>query len=92
METLLKTIKIINIIGLLFLLLGAYGLALTGLIQVFAATLFAFTFPKNKLIYYYFGLVVLFFLVWDRKSMDLLFLLPISLISFLTFIIHKQKI
>lgn len=87
----LKVVEIINIIALLFLLGGGYTLAITGAIQVFAALVFVNLFPKNKLIYLYFGLVITFFLIWDRKTMDWLFALPIFLIFFLTFIIYKQK-
>ena len=91
MKTTFKIIEIINIVALMFLLLGAYGLAATGALQVLAAILFVLIFPKNKLIYIYFGLVFIFFLIWDRCSMDWLFTLPISLIFFLTFIIYNQK-
>ena len=91
MKTGLKITKIINIIALLFLLMGGYGLAMTGLLQVIAAIIFLIAFPKNKLIYIYFGLVITFFLIWDRNTFDWLFAIPITLIFFLTFIIHKQK-
>ncbi len=91
MKTTFKIIEIINIAALMFLILGAYGLPITGLLQVLAAILFVLIFPKNKLIYIYFGLVFIFFLIWDRRSMDWLFTLPISLIFFLTFIIYNQK-
>ena len=84
-------IKILNIIALLPLFLGVYGLALTGLLQVIAAILFLLEFPKNKLIYIYFTLVIVFFIIWDRNSMDWLFTIPIFLIFFLTYIIHFQK-
>ena len=86
-----KIVEIINIVALLFLLLGGYGLGMTGLLQVIAAILFLTLFPKNKLIYLYFGIVMLFFLIWDRKNMDWLFTMPIFLIFFLTFIIYNQK-
>jgi hypothetical protein len=92
MKTLFKITKIINIIALLFLLLGPYGLPATGFLQVIAAISFVIQFPKNKLIYIYFALVLTFFLVWDQHSMDWLFALPISLIFFLTYIIYKQKV
>jgi hypothetical protein len=86
-----KIVEIINSVALLFLLLGGYGLGMTGVLQVIAALLFLAIFPKNKLIYIYFGIVILFFLIWDRKSMDWLFIMPIFLIFFMTFIIYKQK-
>jgi hypothetical protein len=92
MEIPLKIIRIINGIALLFLIFGAYGLAITGAIQVFAALLFFIIFPKNKLIYIYFALVIIFFLIWDRSSMGWLFSIPIFLLFFLTYIIHFQKI
>ncbi len=91
MEVPIKTVKIINIIGLLFLILGGYGLAVTGAIQVFAAILFLLLFPKNKLIYIYFVLVLVFFAFWDYNSFGWLFTIPIFLIFYLTYIIHKQK-
>ena len=86
-----KIIKVINIIALVFLLLGFYGLAITGYLQVFAALLFFIKFPKNKLIYIYFSFVMLFFIIWDRHTMDALFTIPIALIFFLTYIIYTQK-
>lgn len=91
MKTTFKVVEIVNIAALMFLLLGGYGLPFTGALQVLAAILFVLVFPKNKLIYIYFSLVILFFLIWDRQSMDWLFALPITLIFFLTFIIYNQK-
>ncbi|GGD32212.1 hypothetical protein [Flavobacterium orientale] len=91
MKIAFKIVKIINIIALLFLLLGGYGLAVTGALQVFAATIYLLIFPKNKLIYIYFGLVGLFFLLWDGNDFDYLLAIPIFLIFFLSFIIHFQK-
>ena len=91
MKTTFKVVEIVNIAALKFLLLGGYGLPFTGALQVLAAILFVLVFPKNKLIYIYFSLVILFFLIWDRQSMDWLFALPITLIFFLTFIIYNQK-
>ncbi|MES2574651.1 MAG: hypothetical protein V4572_06895 [Bacteroidota bacterium] len=86
-----KIIEIINISALLFLLAGGYGLAITGALQVFAAILFLIIFPKNTLIYIYFTLVTVFFLIWNGDTLDWLFLLPIALVFFLTFIIYNQK-
>lgn len=85
-----KIVQIINIIGLLFLLLGAYGIAFTGFLQIIAALSFWTLYPKNKFIYIYFVLVILFFSVWDG-TFSLSFSLPIFLIFFLTFIIYNQK-
>ncbi|CAC9976504.1 hypothetical protein [Flavobacterium panici] len=90
MKTTFKVLEIINIAALMFLLLGGYGIAFTGALQVLAAILFVILFPRNKLIYIYFGLVILFFLIWNGEF-TWLFLLPISLIFFLTFIIYNQK-
>jgi hypothetical protein len=86
-----KIVELINIVALLFLLIGGYGLPFTGGLQVLAAVLFLTIFPKNKLIYIYFGLVIFFFLLWDRHSFGWLFLLPIALLFFLTYIIYNQK-
>ncbi len=86
-----KVIKVINIIALFFLLLGGHGLKVTGFLQVFAALLFLIKFPKNKLIYIYFFIVILFFSIWDGHSIDWLFIIPIALIFFLTHIIYNQK-
>ena len=85
-----KIVEIINIIALLFLGFLAYGVAVTGFLQIISAILFLISFPKNKLIYIYFGLVIIFFCFWDG-NFDWLFALPIFLIAFLTFIIYKQK-
>ncbi|MCH4829162.1 hypothetical protein [Flavobacterium columnare] len=90
MKTIFTTSKIINIIALLFLVLGGYGLAITGFSQVLAATLYLIAFPKNKLIYSYFALVIIFFAFWDR-TFNWFFTLPILLIFYLTYIIHFQK-
>ncbi|UUF14971.1 MULTISPECIES: hypothetical protein [Flavobacterium] len=90
MKTTFKVLEIINIAALMFLLLGGYGIAITGGLQVLAAILFLILFPRNRLIYVYFGLVILFFLIWNGEF-TWLFLLPISLIFFLTFIIYNQK-
>ncbi|KRD07567.1 hypothetical protein ASE21_18975 [Flavobacterium sp. Root901] len=90
MKTTFKIIEIINVCALIFLLGGAYGIAFTGALQVLAAVLFLILFPKNKFIYIYFSLVITFFLIWNGKF-TWLFLLPISLIFFLTFIIYNQK-
>jgi K+ transporter len=91
MKIIFKIIKIINIIALVFLLAGAYGIAITGALQVLAGILFLIIFPKNSFIYIYFILVATFFLIWDGHTLDWLFLLPIALVFFLTFIIYNQK-
>lgn len=88
MNTLFALSKAINIIALLFLLLGPYGLAITGALQVLAGTLYFFVFPKSKLIYIYFGLVALFFLIWDREGFSWLFTIPFFLVVYLSYIIH----
>jgi len=87
MKLSIKHIKVINIIALLFLFFGGYGLPLTGIFQVLAAILFILHSPKNKLIYIYFGLVFFFFIFWDDKF-SWFFLIPVFLIFFLTYIIH----
>lgn len=91
MKTAFKIAEIINVIALMFLLLGFYGLPVTGFLQVLAALIFICAFPKNQLIYVYFALVVFFFLIWDGHTLGWIFALPIFLIVFLTVIIYKQK-
>ncbi|AUC83404.1 hypothetical protein [Lacinutrix sp. Bg11-31] len=86
-----KITKIINFIALLFVLLGPYGIAITGGLQVLSGIIFILLFPKNKLIYIYFGLVIFFFLIWNG-GFDWFFLLPAFLVCFLTYIIHTQKL
>ncbi|RVU91602.1 hypothetical protein EH230_12205 [Flavobacterium columnare] len=90
MKTIFTTSKVINVIAILFLLLGAYGIAITGFLQVLGATLYLIAFPKNKLIYSYFALVIIFFVFWD-KTFNWFFALPFLLIFYLTYIIHFQK-
>lgn len=91
MKIAFKITKIVNIIALLFLILGPYGIAITGLLQVISAVLFVIIFPKNKLIYIYFSLVMFFFLIWDTNfGWD--FFIPIFLIFFLTYTIYTQKL
>lgn len=87
MKLSIKHIKVINIIALLFLFFGGYGLPLTGIFQVLAAILFILHSPKNKLIYIYFGLVFFFFIFWEG-NFNWLFSIPLFLIFFLTYIIH----
>lgn len=82
MKTLLTISKGINIIALLFLLLGPYGIAITGALQLFSALLYLIVSYKNKLIYMYFGLVIVFFIFWEKGSFDWLFSIPIFLIFF----------
>lgn len=91
MEIAFKITKITNFVGLLFLLLGAWGIALTGILQVASGIIFLILFPKNQCIYIYFSLVLLFFIAWNG-SFDWFFSIPIFLIFFLTYIIHTQKI
>lgn len=91
MKTLFTISKVINIIALVFLILGLYGLAITGALQVLAAVIYFFVFPKSKLIYTYFGLVALFFLIWDQEGFSWWFAIPFFLIVFLSYIIHFNK-
>lgn len=91
MKTLFVISKALNIVALLFLLLGPYGLAITGALQVLAATLYFAVFPKSRLIYIYFGLVFLFFLIWDREAFSWMFSIPFFLIVYLSYIIHFTK-
>ena len=91
MKTTFKIVKIINITALLFLLLGGYGLAITGALQVLAATLYLLLNPKSKLIYIYFVLVGMFFLLGNGRDFNWLFALPIFLIFYLSYIIHFHK-
>ncbi|WP_044399807.1 hypothetical protein [Lacinutrix sp. Hel_I_90] len=91
MKKAFKILKIVNIIALVFLLLGPYGLPVTGGLQIICGLFFTFLFPRNKLIYIYLGLVLFFFLAWTRE-INWFLMLPISLIFFLTYIIYSQKI
>ena len=92
MRTTIKLARIINIVALLFLLLGGYGLAITGGLKIIAGFIYLLIFPKSKLIYTYFTLVASFFIFWDRNhSNDSFLILPILLILFLTYIIHLHE-
>ena len=90
MKTVFKITKIINYIALLLLLLGPYGIALTGGLQVLSGILFVILFPKNKLIYIYFALVAVFF-VFLNGDFNWFFLLPFFLIGYLTYVIQTKK-
>mgnify|MGYP001794482564 CR=1 FL=1 len=95
MKITFQILRTINIVGLLFLFLGPYGLPVTGLLQVISALLFIILFPKNKLIYIYFALVGLFFFILnivDHSYTIWVFALPLFLIVFLTYTIYNQKI
>jgi uncharacterized protein len=91
MDSLFKATKIINSIALVFLLLGAYGLPITGALQILAASMYFFVFPKSKLIYIYFLLAIVFFILWDGEKFNWLFSIPFFLILLLTYIIHFNK-
>jgi hypothetical protein len=92
MTTTIKIARVINIIALLFLIFLAYGLAITGALQILAAFIYLLIFPKNKLIYVYFSLVFIFFIFWDYETFNWLFTIPLFLIVFLTYIINFKKI
>lgn len=94
MKIVVKISKVINIIALLFLLFGFYGIAFTGLFQVIAAVLFLIARPKEKLLWIYFGTVLIFFVIWDNNIIhwQWIFLIPACLIILLTYIIHFKKI
>ena len=87
----LKVSKVINIIALIFLIGGAYGIIFTGALQILAAIIFTLAFPKNQLIYIYFFIVLLFFLTWGGNIFGWQFFIPACLIFFLTYIIHFQN-
>ncbi len=92
MKLLIKSTKVINITALCFLLLGPYGLAITGFLQVIAAILFLIAFPIDKYIYVYLVSVCLFFIFWDIDSFfKWQIFIPIALMLFLTYIIHFKK-
>ena len=78
MKTILKLSKTVNIIALVFLLLGPYGIAITGALQLLAAVIYLTIYYYNRLIYIYFGLVIVFFIFWER-NFDWLFSIPIFL-------------
>ncbi|WP_432671900.1 YqjF family protein [Flavobacterium sp. SM2513] len=86
----MRALKILNSIALLFLFGGAYGLPVTGLLQLIIAIVFLIFRPKNKSIYIYFTLVIIFFCLWNG-NFTWLFSIPVFLILFLTYIIHTQN-
>ena len=88
MKTTIKISRVINAIALIFVLLGPYGIAFTGFLQVVAALIFLIVFPKNILIYIYFGIVGLFFLFWNGGLQTWFFVIPLGLIFYLTYLIH----
>jgi Na+/proline symporter len=92
MKTVLNISKIINILALCCLIGLAYGLILTGILQVLAAILFFIVFPKEKLIYIYFGIVGLFFLIWEGNPFGWQFGVILGLMILLTYTIHTKKI
>ena len=86
--------KVLNVLALLFLLGGPYGLAFTGILQILAAFFFLIAFPKSKLIYTYFIITCLFFVLLKTNVYELfgpILLVPIVLIFFLSYIIHFKK-
>jgi hypothetical protein len=91
MKTILNTSRVINVLALICLLGGPWGIIFTGYLQVFAALFFLMAFPKNLWIYIYFGVVGIFFLIWNGKLDTWLFIIPICLIFYLSYIIHGTK-
>ncbi len=91
MKLLFKISKVINIIALCFLVLGPYGIAITGFLQVIAGIIFLIVQPKDKHIYIYTIGVCLFFVIWDQSLFNWLFIVPIILMLYLTYIIHFKK-
>ncbi|WP_460218231.1 hypothetical protein [Psychroserpens sp. MEBiC05023] len=91
MKTVFKISRVLNVLALVCLIGGPWGIILTGFLQVLAAIVFLIVFPKNLLIYIYFAVVGLFFLVWNQKLDTWLFAIPLSLIFYLTYIIHYSK-
>ena len=91
MKTLIKISKVTNILALICLLGGPWGIMFTGYLQVLAAVFFLIAFPKSIWIYIYFGIVVLFFQIWNHKLDTWQFFIPIGLIFYLTYIIHFSK-
>ncbi|WP_040278800.1 hypothetical protein [Psychroserpens damuponensis] len=92
MKTILQISKVINILALCCLIGLAYGLVLTGALQVLAAILFFIAFPKEKLIYIYFAVVGLFFLIWEGNPFGWQFVIIVGLMILLTYTIHTKKI
>ncbi len=91
MKTLFKITRIINVIAVIFSFFGLFGLLVTGPLQVLAGILYLIIFPKDKLIYIYFGLATIFFFLWDKNDINYLFAIPVFLIIFLSYIIHFQR-
>ncbi|WP_299336018.1 hypothetical protein [uncultured Psychroserpens sp.] len=91
MKTVFNIVKVINIIALCFIIFGLYGLIIIGILQTIAALLFLVLFPKDKPIYIYFSISILFFVFWNHTSLDWLMLVPIFLVGYLTYIIHTKK-
>lgn len=87
--------KILNVMALLCLLVGQYGLPFTGILQILAAFFFLIAFPKSKLIYTYFTITSLFFISIKTNVFELfspILLVPIVLIFFLSYIVHFKKL
>lgn len=91
MRIIFKISRIINIIGLLFLIFGPYGIAVTGLLQFIAAIFFLIAFPRNHHIYIYFIMVGLFFMFWNNNVFHWQLLIPLGLLVYLSYLIHFQK-
>lgn len=90
-KNILKILKVINTIALCFIIGGAYGLMFTGLFQLIAGIIFIFVFPKNTFIYIYFALVLLFFFMYMGNIFGWQLIIPVSLMFFLTYIIHVDS-
>ncbi|MGB3608064.1 MAG: hypothetical protein WA775_03740 [Psychroserpens sp.] len=92
MRTSLKVIKDVNIIALCFIIFGPYGFAIIGFLQTIVALMFLIMFPKQKSIYLYFAISILFFLIWPITETYIIFALPLFLTGYLTYIIQTKKI
>lgn len=88
--------KVLNIIALICVLGGPYGLPFTGLLQVIAGMFYLYSFPKNKWIYTYFVITIMFLTLLKMGLFTVfswLFIIPpLLLIIFLSYIIHSKKL
>lgn len=102
----MKTLKYINVFALgLPFLLGLIGFAdndiwfwallstmITGFLQILVALLLLFWIPRSIHLYIYFFFTMLFFVLWIGFGIEYwLFVLPVLLAFYLTFILYNNK-
>lgn len=84
-------LALLAIIDVNLLMFAFLSTMVTGALQVFIALALLYVNPKNIHLYIYFALTILFFTLWRIFHVEnLLFLLPVVLAVYLTYIVGTE--